>query len=665
MSRKQAFIYIFLKGTVFVYSSIAYPEEIDLTDLSIEQLMQSQVSSVARTDQKFSDAAAAVFVVTQDDIQRSGVTHIADVLRIVPGLQVARISADQWAVTSRGFNGRYANKLLVLLDGRNIYSPTFAGVRWENLDLVLNDIERIEVIRGPGASVWGDNAVNGVINIITKHTEDTQQGIVSVVAGNKERAIVELRYGDQIDNNAHYRVFGKFLYRDEMLDLQGNNAKDDWVQGRAGFRVDWNSNIGDRLMIEGDGYVSKVQDSFLFPNDNQSGAARPSPEDNSGANILARWEHDISVASKTRTQFFYEYFDVENSNFGSEQSHTFDFDFQHDLAVLNNNYLNWGLGYRLVVDSFFDSRYATTDQTEEYLHRVNAFVQDKIVLFGDKLHLTLGTKIEYYTLSGWNYQPSVRLLWKFQSNHRLWASFSRATRSPSRGETTLGLRPLAAPSPIPLNIVGVANPNLDEERVLSYELGYRGWWGNRYSLDLAFFYNDYEDLVTGTLGQIDFVNGQIPVSLVNGATAKTWGIEAATDWRPIDLLRIQMSYSFLKVNYRDSSNSSRTVRPRTDPVNQFSFRGSYDVSSNVTFDATVRYVDSISSLDTLLSPPRRVDNYVGLDLRIAWQPIKNIELSIVGQNINKSAHQEYVKELFAYPRQLERSFYGKVQWSFN
>ena len=523
MNRVQKFISCFVWIYIFSCQSV-HAENFDPTSLSIEQLMESTVSTVTRTEQKFSDSAAAVYVITQDDIQRSGVTNIPDVLRMVPGVQVAQISNSEWAVTARGFNGRFANKLLVLLDGRTVYSPTFAGVRWENLNLVLDDIDRIEVIRGPGASVWGHNAVNGVINIITKHTEDTQQGLVSVIAGNEERAIVELRYGDQFGDNAHYRVFGKFLHRDESIDLQSNNANDDWTHGRGGFRVDWNSYRGDRLMFEGDGFVGEFNESFLLPADDQfSAATRRNSEQNSGASVLARWEHDFSVASRTYTQFYYEYFNEIDPEFGNERRHTFDLDFQHDIALSADNYFNWGLGYRFDANSLSDSQFVLADPAHQDLHLISGFLQDKAVFFDDTVHLTFGTKIQYYTLSGWDYQPSVRILWKLHPEHRVWASFSRATRSPSRGETALSLKPIPLPGPLPLRLAFQGNPEFDEEQVYSYELGYRGWLGNRFSFDLAFFYSEYEDLFVGSAPRLDLANGLITGSIENGASAKTWG----------------------------------------------------------------------------------------------------------------------------------------------
>lgn len=644
--------------------SEVYAENFDPINQSIEQLMESQVTSVSRNKQNFSDTAAATFIIHQRDIQRSGVTNIPDALRMVPGVHVARIRTGQWAVTARGFNGLFANKMLVLMDGRAIYSPTFAGVRWENHDLILEDIDRIEVIRGPGASVWGQNAVNGVINIITKHTEDTRQGLVSATTGNEERAIIELRYGDQLDDKTNYRIFGKFLHRDGLVNLQGKSQNDDWTQGRGGFRVDWNSNSGDRLMFEGDGYLGEIKTGFLLASDNQRGSARENPQQNSGANILARWEHDFSVASKTQTQFYYEYFNQIDPYFGDERRHTFDLDFQHDLAISENNYFNWGLGYRFISDSVFDSTLATVDPTNKSLHLFNAFIQDKSIFFDDKLHLTVGTKVQYYTFTGWDFQPSVRLLWKLNPEHRLWASFSRSTRSPSRAETALNLRPQPIPGAFPVSFVFTGNPELEEERVLSYELGYRGWLENRISFDLALFYNDYKNLVTGYRKPFDFVNLQVPITFKNGANAQTWGVEVSTEWRPVDFLKLQLSYSLLQINYRNF-NFSNVEKPKTDPENQISFRSSYDITSTIAFDLWLRYVDSISSLNTLSSPARNIDSYVGLDLRLAWKPISNLELSVVAQNLNNKTHLEYVEEVFAYPQQLERSIYGKFQWFFN
>jgi len=365
-------------------------------------------------------------------------------------------------------------------------------------------------------------------------------------------------------------------------------------------------------------------------------------------------------------QFYYEYFNQQDQQFGDEKRNTLDFDFQHDIALTEDNYFNWGLGYRYVASSLFDSTYVTADPTHQNLHLVSAFVQDKAAFFDNTVLLTLGAKVQYYTLSGWDYQPTVRLLWKFHPEHRVWAAFSRATRSPSRGETALSLKPQQVPerfSPFPISFDFAGNPALEQEHVLSYELGYRGWVGNRLSFDLAIFYNDYDNLVTGYNVPPDVSNPQISFTFENGASAQTWGFEMATDWHLLDSLRLQLSYSFLQVNYHNF-NFSDEPKPNNDPENQVSFRGSYDITPTIAFDTWVRYVDSISSINALFSPQYTIDSYVGLDLRLAWKPIHNLELSIVGQNINNSTHLEYVEEIFAYPRQVERSIYGKIKWHF-
>ena len=420
--------------------------ESDLTELSIEDLMEQKVTSVSKTEQAFSDTAAAVFVVTQDDLRRSGVTNIPEALRMVPGVQVARIDSNKWAITARGFNGRSANKLLVLIDGRSIYTPTFSGVYWETQDLVLEDIERIEVIRGPGASVWGANAVNGIINIITKHAEDTQGGLVSLTAGDEERVIAGVRYGGRLGEQGYYRIYGKHFERDGLVDESGRDAGDDWDLTRGGFRVDWAPSASDTVMAQGDVYDGDIDQNFTVPSiSSPTGGQRVLESgDASGGSLLARWEHLQSLASRVSVQFYYERF-RRNDTFQNERRDTFDFDFQHELALTMRQEFIWGLGYRLSSDHITDAELVSVSPEERDLNLFSAFLQDRISLFDDHLELTLGTKLEYHTFSGWEYQPNVRTIWKPHRNHRLWASFSRATRTPSRGEIDGDIRLLGIP----------------------------------------------------------------------------------------------------------------------------------------------------------------------------------------------------------------------------
>ncbi len=634
----------------------------DPMNLSIEQLMQSEVQTVTRTHQSFADTAAAVYVITQEDIQRSGVTTIPDALRLAPGVQVAQVRSGEWAISARGFSGVFANKLQVLIDGRSIYTPTFAGVRWRNYDLILDDISRIEVIRGPGSSVWGHNAVNGVINIITKNSADTQGGWVTATTGNKDQALLETRYGDQLNEQTHYRVFGKFTHRDSQVDYYQQDAEDDWTQGRGGFRLDWNPNSKDHVTFSGDGYIDTAKAGFLLPTDPPD-QPQFNALQNSGAHGRVRWEHDLSLASKITTQIYYELFRQEDAYFGDERQHTADFDFQHDLALNSSHYFNWGLAYRYVSDEVLNSAMGTMRPNQLDLHLASAFIQDKVMFFDDQMELTWGSKIQYYTLSDWNWMPSARLMWKWHPEHRLWASFSKSIRSPSRGETALDLNRIRIVKAFPFYADFNPNSRLDEEHILSYELGYRGWFGSRASLDVALFYNHYDELVTGSFSEPDFLRRQITVQFANGAKADTWGIESTFDWRPMDKLRLLVSYTYFERNY-ENYNLGDEEHPHSDPMNQLSCRLSYDIAPTLKFDAWIRYVDSVQAHNTLYSEAQNVPSRVGLDLRLAWHALPSLELILAGQNINQSEHTEYIEETLAYPEQIERSLYGQMRWSF-
>ncbi len=509
--------------------------ESDLTELSIEDLMEQKVTSVSRTEQAFSDAAAATFVITQDDLRRSGVTSIAEALRMVPGVNVARIDSNKWAISARGFNGRFANKLLVLIDGRSVYTPSFSGVYWETQDLILEDIERIEVIRGPGASVWGANAVNGVINIITKHAADTTGGLLSLTTGDEEKVIAGGRYGTALGEQGYLRAYAKHFERDGLVDESGRDAGDDWDMTRGGFRADWAPSASDTVMAQGDVYDSNNEQNFVVPSlSSPTGGQRVLDDgDAGGGSLLARWEHLQSLASRLSVQFYYERFRRDDT-FQNERRDTFDFDFQHELALTKTQELVWGLGYRLSNDRITDAELVSVSPEERDLHLASGFFQHRINLFDDLVDLSFGTKVEYHTLGGWQYQPNVRAIWKPHRNQRLWASFSRATRTPSRGEVDANVRFIGVPA-LRSIVVLEGNSELEPEKVLSYELGYRTWPRDNFYVDIAGFYNDYDDLRLPVFKNIR--PGTIALELINGERATTWGIELAADWRPFHACR--------------------------------------------------------------------------------------------------------------------------------
>ncbi|MGH8593247.1 MAG: TonB-dependent receptor plug domain-containing protein, partial [Gammaproteobacteria bacterium] len=641
----------------------------DLTELSIEDLMEQKVTSVSKTEQTFSDTAAATFVITQDDLRRSGGSNIPEALRMVPGVQVARIDSNKWAITARGFNGRFANKLLVLIDGRTVYTPSFSGVYWETQDLVLEDIERIEVIRGPGASVWGANAVNGIINIITKHAEDTQGGLVSLTAGDEERVIAGVRYGAPLGEQGSYRIYGKHFERDGLVDESGRDAGDDWDLTRGGFRVDWAPSASNVVMAQGDVYDGDIDQNFTVPSIlSPTGGQRVlEGGDASGGSLLTRWEHLHSLASRVSVQFYYERF-RRNDTFQNERRDTFDLDLQHELALTKRQEFIWGLGYRLSSDRITDAELVSVSPEERDLHLFSAFLQDRISLFDDHLELTVGTKLEYHTFSGWEYQPNVRTIWKPHRNHRLWASFSRATRTPSRGERDAEVRFSGIPQ-LQSIVVLEGNRDFEPERVLSYELGYRAWLKKDFYLDIAAFYNDYDDLRLPVFKGFTEPD-TIALQLINGENAKTWGVELATDWRPLDWLRFHLAYTFLDTTFALKSGTEVSagffpLGDQRDPMNQVSLRSSFNLSPTVELDLWARYQDRIPD-STVINPASlpQVGDYAAFDVRLGWRPFRHLELSLVGRDLNDSGHLEFLQELAAFPTQVERSIYGQIKWEF-
>ncbi|MCK5831232.1 MAG: TonB-dependent receptor [Methylococcales bacterium] len=636
--------------------------------------MSRKVITASKTEQTFSDAAAGVFVIHQNDLRRSGATSIPEALRMVPGLQVARIDTNKWAISARGFNGRFANKLLVLIDGRAVYSPAFSGVYWEINDLMLEDVDRIEVIRGPGASVWGANAVNGIINVISKKSSETQGELVSVTAGNEYQSAA-VRYGNKFDEQGHYRVYTKYFRHDGFVDRNGDDAEDDWDMFRGGFKVDWTPTSSNTLMLQGDVYTGDINQNFIVPSESSlTGGKRVLEEAGAyGGSFLGRWDYTHSLASRMSTQIYYEHL-RRNGTFQNEALDTVDFDFQHELAVVKNHEVSWGLEYRLHIERFKDAEIVSVSPSKRNLHLISAFLQDQIGLFDNRLTVTIGSKVEYHTLSDFEFQPNIRLMWNASSNQRLWAAFSRATRTPSRGEKDAQLNIFGiprTPQDTPNKIVLHSNSDFKSEDVLSYELGYRTWFGDYFSFDMVTFYNDYDNLIFAELATIT-QPGEIPLRMTNDEKAKTWGVEISADWRPVDWMRLQLAYTYLGMDYEQKKNKIGAVSgigfPTGDarsPENQISLRSSFDLSHNTELDIWFRYVDDIADI-VVVNPSQLppVQSYVTVDVRLGWHPHKNIELAIVGKNLNNAERVEYLNEIGSFPTQVERSFYGQLKWKF-
>ncbi len=463
------------------------PAEVNrLLDLSLEELMELKVTSLAKKPVSLARSPAALTVITAEEIRRSGLTTIPEVLRLVPGIDVAQIDANKWAISSRGFNGRFANKLLVLIDGRTVYSPVFTGVYWDVQDMLLEDIERIEVIRGPGGTLWGANAVNGIVNIITKHAKDTQGGLAQAGAGDQERGLGALRYGGKMGEDVHYRFSGKYFSRDDFVTAREDDAHDQWHMVRGTFRLDWDTSERDELMLQGAIYDGEADETGILTSlTPPSVLSATDTTELSGGHALLRFTHRQSDASEWVVQAYFDRAERFDDALGPIDVDTYDLDFQHRFPTGEHHELTWGLGYRRVEDDLPDAFTVSFDPLSRGVDLWSAFVQDEIILMED-LRLTLGSKFEHNDYSGFEFQPSARALWEVRPQHILWGAVSRAVRTPSRAESDFRVNVAASPGPVsPVLVSILGNPDVEAEELFAYELGYRGWLTSQMYIDLV------------------------------------------------------------------------------------------------------------------------------------------------------------------------------------
>ena len=635
----------------------------DLTELSLEELMDIEVTSVSKKVQKLADAAAAVFVITDEDIRRSGVTSIPEALRMVPGLQVARIDSNKWAITSRGFNGRFATKLLVLIDGRSVYTPFYSGVYWDLQDTLLEDIERIEVIRGPGAALWGANAVNGIINIITKHAKDTQGGLLTAGFGTEERGFGGVRYGGKHGDDLYYRAYAKYFNRDSFVDADGNDQSDDWDELRAGFRTDWETSNHTSFTFQGDIYDGSSNEKLKYADQTLLSTTIEDQEaDVAGGNLLTRWNKTFSKSSDMALQAYYDRTERRTTTL-EELRDTFDMDFQHRFALGRRQEIVWGLGYRLTTDNNTESEALTLDSEDRSDNLYSIFAQDEIIIIDDLIHLTLGSKLEHNDYTGLEVQPNARLLWTPHRRHSIWASVSRAVRTPNRAEHDVHFNSefIEVISGAPSFLVSLnGSSDFESEEVLANELGYRVMPTESLSVDIALFYNIYDNLRTIEVEDIDTSSFIITLNGDNKMDGVTYGAELAADWRISNWWLLQTAYTYLLMDLdmdEDSSDTTSESIEGSSPKHQLSIRSSKDLGPNTELDLWIRYVDELPDLD--------IQSYITLDVRLSHNLLKNLELSIVGQNLLDNQHAEFRQEIIEIlPIEVERSVYGKITWRF-
>ncbi|HEX7859744.1 MAG TPA: TonB-dependent receptor [Verrucomicrobiae bacterium] len=657
----------------------------DLMNMDLEDLMKMPVTSVSRKSERLSDAASAIFVITQEDIRRSGVTSIPEALRLSPGLEVARQDAHTWAISSRGFNDEFASKLLVLVDGRTVYSPLVASVNWDVQDYPLEDIDRIEVIRGPGASVWGANAVNGVINITTKTAKETQGLLISGGAGTEEFGFGTLRYGGKINDNTYYRVYGKFSNHDDSELRGGGDANDNWWMSRGGFRLDWTPSDQNLFTLQGDLYGGDLGQSITVPLTTAPYLDTLTDDvQTHGGNILGRWTHDFSETSELALKLYYDYQDRDRVVY-AEKRHTFDFDLQHRFLLGDRNDIVWGAGYNVTSDSIDNSPFVGFDPDERTTVVYSAFIQDEITLIQDRLRLTLGSKIEHNDYTGWELQPSGRLSLNITDRQTSWLAVSRAVSTPARAEDDIrinrfvyppGTTPPGAPGPVPVPLLVslLGDRAMDSKELLAFEWGYRIQPHDRVTFDLATFYNIYDNersLEAGALDLSNFPNYLVqPYVIGNKLKAETYGFELASTWQATDWWRIRANYTFWKLNFHKADDSTDPLNEAGEddsPEHQIGVRSLMDLPHNIELDTGVRYVSSLDMRRRFVGAPGEeldIPGYVVGDVRIGWRPNYNWEVSLVGQNIFDD-HQEFAPSfLGTQETQVETSVYAKVTFRY-
>lgn len=633
-----------------------------ITHLSLEQLGEIEVTTESKEPVKAIRIPAAIFVITQEDIRRSGATSIPEVLRLVPGVEVARIDSNQWSLGIRGFGSSLSRSVLVLIDGRSVYTPLFAGVYWNVQDTMIDDIDRIEVIRGPGGTIWGANAVDGVINIITKSSKDTHGGLITAGGGNVDQGIYGFRYGGGNGKGLNYRVYGKGFTRGPEFHSNGRNF-DDWRMDQVGFRTDWSNGLRDTLTLQGDLYNGDAGGRL--------GIATYSPpfmqivEQNaelSGGNLLGRWRRVLGNRSDIEVQAYYDRTNRFQANF-AEGRDTVDLDFIHHLTLSRRQDFIWGVGARWssgdavpVVPTVVFTPNRLTDKL------YSAFVQDEIPIVGDQLSLTVGTKFLHNIYTGFEVQPSARLLWTPRPNQTAWFAVTRAVSTPSRVDEDLQLTALFKANPLTFFRLS-GDGKFFSEQLIGYETGYRTLIKPKLYIDVAAFYNSYDHLESIEPGAPFLETSPspshfvLPLFLRNGILGSTNGIEIAPDWRPKHWWRLEGSYSFLNMDLRKKANSgalgSTASTEGASPHHQVMVQSQFNLPGGFEFDQTYRYISAL--------PAQLVSSYGTADLRLGWRFARDFELSLEGQNLLQPHHPEFGGDPGGLVG-IRRSAYAQITW---
>jgi iron complex outermembrane receptor protein len=632
-------------------------------DLSIEELGELRVTTVSRRAEPRRAAAASVYVITAEDIRRSGVTSIPEALRLAPGVEVARNGSNEWTISIRGFSSDLSNKLLVLIDGRSSYSPLFGGVFWDVQDTLLADIERIEVVSGPGGTLWGANAVNGVINIITNSAADTLGTLVELVAGDEEEVLAGFRHGWEVSETVSARAYVKYFERDATQLTSGAKGIDDWRMGRAGFALQWRPTDRDSLYVRADGYTG--EENALIRGDftvgTLPGPSFPGTIDLAGRNVVVNWRRTLAEDANLGVQFYYDYTDRQIPNSFNEARDTWNVAFQHDLADFGRHDLQWGGEFRVTEDEIGNTLFATFTPDSRSDQTISAYIQDRITWRDGRLALTLGAKIEHNDYTGAEQQPNARFSWRPNERHMVWSAVSRAVRVPARLNADLELFApvgLIAGMPFYVNVFGT--DEFDSEEVTAYEAGYRLAASERLSFDFALFDNHYDRLQTQEAGAFAVVAGPpayfvLPATLANLMEGETYGGTLAVNWQPLSWWRLQMHYAHLQMDLAPKSggtdNGALNVAGNS-PQNQVGVRSYFELPGDFSLYTGTRYVSELST--------QRVPSYTAVDFSLEWQsPQRPLRAALTVQNLNDAHHLEFGGDTL-----IERSAFVRLNWNF-
>jgi iron complex outermembrane receptor protein len=596
-----------------------------LADLTLEQLSNIVVTLVSRRNESLSDAAASVYVISADDIRRSGVTSLPEALRLAPNLQVARADANQYAITARGFNSVLANKMLVMIDGRTVYSPLFSGVFWEAQDLLLDDVDRIEVVSGPGGTLWGINAVNGIIHIITRSGEDTRGGLAKGGLGTEDR-IGAVRYGARL-GKADVRFYTQYREKENTEQLDGTELPDASDRIQAGFRADWPTATR-TITLQGDLYRSRIDQQV------QQREIR-------GANILGRWTKNLDDGQTLRVQAYYDHTERDQPGAINEVLGTYDIELQHGFRPAEKHNVLWGGGFRYQPDRVENLTPALALHPASRILRVgNVFAQNDISL-RENLILTLGLKLEYNDYTEFEYLPNVRAAWKQNPSRLLWGAWSRAVRSPSRVD-----REFYSPASPP-HIVLAGGQDFDSEVANVFELGYRDQITPSLSLSLTGFHHDYDGLRSLE---------PTPAGPVfdNGIDGRVTGVETWAAYRTGQAFRMSGGFVYQDEHLQVTPGFvalGGTAQLGNDPTHWWMLRSSWTVLHDVELDASLRYVGSL--------PQPHVPSYTAVDARVGWVIHPQAEISVRGRNLFDDHHAEWGAP--AARPELERAVYAEVK----